>query len=132
MTPEAEETPEPTSAERAAMAQRARAFMQQYDIPALSVAVGRAGALIYQEGFGWADREEKRAVSPANRFRIASISKPITTVTIFSLVEDGRLRLSDRVFGPRAIFGADYGEPPYHPHIDKITIEHLLTHTAGG
>jgi CubicO group peptidase (beta-lactamase class C family) len=129
---EAEETPDPTSAERAAMAQRAQAFMQQYDIPALSVAVGRAGALIYQEGFGWADREEKQAASPASLFRIASVSKPITSVTVFSLVEDGRLQLSDRVFGPGAILGTDYGEPPYHPHVDEITIEHLLTHTAGG
>ena len=48
------------------------------------------------------------------------------------LVESGKLRLSDRLFGSGGILGTEYGRPPYRAHIDEITVEHLLTHTAGG
>jgi CubicO group peptidase (beta-lactamase class C family) len=65
-------------------------------------------------------------------FRIASVSKPITSATIFSLIEQGRLHLNDRIFGPGAALDTDFGGPPYGPHVNEITIEHLLTHTGGG
>jgi CubicO group peptidase (beta-lactamase class C family) len=129
--PNAGETPEPTAAERAAMADLAGSFMQQYDVPGLSVTVGRAGMLAYQDAFGFADREQREALDPAHLFRIASVSKTITSVTIFSLIEQDRLRLDDKVFGPGAILGTDYG-PARDPQVGKITLEHLLTHTAGG
>jgi CubicO group peptidase (beta-lactamase class C family) len=126
------ETAEPTQSERAAMSNLARAFMQRYAVPGLSVAVGRAGSILYEDAFGWADSESREAVSPRHLFRIASVSKPITSVAIFSLIEAGRIRLTDRIFGPGAITGTDYGAPPYHPGVDQITVEHLLTHTGGG
>lgn len=53
-------------------------------------------------------------------------------MAIFSLIEAGRVRLTDKIFGPGAITGTDYGAPPYHPFIDEITVEHLITHTGGG
>jgi CubicO group peptidase (beta-lactamase class C family) len=124
--------PAPSRAERAAMAGLAQAFMQKYEAPAISIAIGHADRIVYEEAIGWADREAREAVSPQHLFRIASVSKPITSVAIFSLIEAGRLQLSDRIFGPGAITGTDYGKPPYHPHVDEITIEHLLTHTGGG
>lgn len=130
--PNPDQTPEPAQSERDAMANLANALMQQYDVPGLSVAVGRAGALVYTDAFGWADREKREAVSPKHLFRIASVTKTITSVTIFSLIEQGHIQLSDKIFGPGAITGTDYGRPPYHPHIDEITVEHLLTHTGGG
>ena len=130
--PASDATPPPTDAERTLMAQAARGFMQEYDAPGLSVAVGRFGALVYQEAFGFADRDRGETLHPNHLFRIASVSKPITSVTIFSLIEQGRLRLDDKVFGAGAVLGNDFGAPPYSPNIDRITIEHLLTHTAGG
>ncbi len=122
----------PTAAERDAMANLAHAFMDKYNVPAFSLAIGFGGKILHEAALGWADRESHAAVTPANRFRIASVSKPITSVVIFSLIEQGRIKLTDKVFGPGAIFGIDYGRPPYHPHIDEITVEHLLTHTCGG
>jgi CubicO group peptidase (beta-lactamase class C family) len=130
--PNPDKTAGPTPSERTAMTEHANAFMQQYDVPGLSVAVGRAGAPVYEDAFGWADREKREAVTPAHLFRIASVTKTITSVAIFSLIEQGRLQLTDRVFGPGAITGTDYGSPPYHPYVDEITVEHLLTHTGGG
>ena len=130
--PSPDQTPAATPTERDAMSNLAAAFMQQYDVPGLSVAVGHGGALVYQDAFGWADREKREAVSPKHLFRIASVTKTITSVAIFSLIEAGRIQLADKIFGPGAITGTDYGRPPYHPQVDQITVEHLLTHTGGG
>jgi CubicO group peptidase (beta-lactamase class C family) len=108
------------------MGKLANAFMQTYDAPALSFAVGYAGTIVHQDAFGLADREANEAVTSMSRFRIASMSKPITSVAIFTLTEQGRIRLSDKVFGPGAITGSDYGQPPYNAGVDQITVEHLL------
>src|SRR5262245_30699656 len=123
---------EPSAAERAAMVEAAMAFMQRYAVPGFSVAVGHSGRLIYQDAFGWADREAREAATPAHLFRIASISKSITSVSVFTLIEEGRLSLSDRVFGRGGVLGAEYGQPSYPAMVEEITIEHLLTHTGGG
>jgi CubicO group peptidase (beta-lactamase class C family) len=126
------DVPGATQSERAAMSNIARAFMQQYDVPGLSIAVGHAGKVVYEDAFGWADREKREAVSASHLFRIASVTKPITSVAILSLIEQGHLQLSDRVFGPGAITGTDFRQPPYFPQVEQITVEHLLTHTSGG
>jgi CubicO group peptidase (beta-lactamase class C family) len=123
---------EATARERAAMAEAAAGFMSNYAVPGLSVAISQAGRLVYAEAFGFADREAGEPLTPAHRFRIASVTKPITSAAIFTLVEQGRLRLSDRVFGPGAVLGVTYGAPPYGPAIEQITVEQLLTHTGGG
>ncbi|MDR3422823.1 MAG: serine hydrolase [Xanthobacteraceae bacterium] len=104
--------PQPTQAERAAMSDLARAFMEKYAVPGFSIAVGHGGTIVYQDAFGWADQGNKEAVSPENLFRIASVTKTITSVTIFSLIEQGHITLTDKVFGPSAITGTDYGHPP--------------------
>lgn len=108
------------------------AFMAAHQIPGLSVAVARDGALVHQKAYGMADRESGEKVTPAHLFRIASVSKPITSVAIFQLIEQGKLKLDDPIFGSGAILGNDYGHPPYKPHVAEIRLKHLLTHTAGG
>src|SRR5271163_4053467 len=74
LAPSPDQTPQPTQTERDAMSNLANAFMQQYDVPGFSVAVGRAGALVYTDAFGWTDREKREAASPTNLFRIASVT----------------------------------------------------------
>lgn len=113
------------------MAELAAAFMRQYAVPGFSVAIGRSGQLLYQQAFGWADREAGEAATTAHLFRVCSISKPITSVAVFTLVEQGRLRLEGKVFGPGGVLGMDYEKPPYEDYLPEITIEHLLTHTSG-
>jgi CubicO group peptidase (beta-lactamase class C family) len=107
-------------------------FMQKHRVPGLSVAIASKGRLVYARGFGLADKENNEKVTPKHLFRIASVSKPITATTIFRLIESGKLRLSDRVFGSSGILRTLYGKPPYKQYIEEITVEHLLTHTAGG
>src|ERR1700754_4411383 len=71
---------------RAQMFLVARAFMVKYSVPALSVAVSRNGRFVYEHQFGMADREDAQQTLPSSLFRIASVTKPITSVTIFSLI----------------------------------------------
>lgn len=108
------------------------AFMSAHSVPGLSVAVARDGELLFQRGFGFADRDRNEKVTPAHLFRIASVSKPITSVTLFRLMEEGRLTLEDTVFGPGGILGDAFGKPPYKRWVDEVRIKHLLTHTGGG
>jgi CubicO group peptidase (beta-lactamase class C family) len=115
-----------------AMEESAVSVMENHRVPGLSVAIARQGRLVYAQGFGLADKESNEKVTPNHLFRIASVSKPITATTIFRLVEKGELRLSDTVFGAKALLGTKYGTPPYQQYIEAITVEHLLTHTAGG
>jgi CubicO group peptidase (beta-lactamase class C family) len=118
--------------ELAAMEGVASAFMTAHSIPGLSVAVARGGMLLYERGFGFADRDQNEKVAPESLFRIASVSKPITSVTLFLLAEAKRLTMEDIVFGPRGVLGDDFGARPYQRWVEDIRIKHLLTHTGGG
>jgi CubicO group peptidase (beta-lactamase class C family) len=113
------------------MAEIAERFMSRNDVKALSVAIARHGQFVYRKAFGVADESSDEAATPSHLFRIASVSKPITAVAIFSLIEKGRLRLSDSVFGSNGVLGFDYGSK-YRNRVQKITLENLLTHTSGG
>jgi CubicO group peptidase (beta-lactamase class C family) len=106
------------------------AFMRKLSIPGGAVAVMRDGRLLYARGFGYADVERKTPVQPDALFRIASVSKTITAAAIMKLVEDGKLRLDDRV----APFIAHLAPAPgatVDPRWEQITIRHLLNHSGG-
>jgi N-acyl-D-amino-acid deacylase len=105
-------------------------FMRKLSIPGGAVAVMRDGKLIYARGFGYADVENKTPAQPDALFRIASVSKPITSAAVMKLVEEGQLKLDDRV----APFIAHLAPAPgatVDPRWEQITIRHLLTHTGG-
>jgi CubicO group peptidase (beta-lactamase class C family) len=121
-----------SEAEQGAIAEVAEAFRHRFDAPGLSVAIAREGHFVYQQAFGVVAHGTDAQLTTSHLFRIASISKPITSAAIFTLVEKGLLRLTDTVFGERGILGTQYGRQPYGNGIEQITVDHLLTHTAGG
>ncbi len=106
-------------------------FLKQYNIVGASVSVARGGRLVYSKGFGYADRDLQDPVTPRNLFRIASVSKLITAVAIMQLVDDEKLDIHDKVFGPEGILN----DSAYLTYVDKryenITVHQLLNHTAG-
>ncbi len=118
--------------EREQMAGVADGFMRKFDVPGLSVAIAREGHLVYENPFGYSNRESGERLTVSNLFRIASVTKPITATSIFMLIERGKLRQHDRVFGPGGVLGTKYGTVPYKKWVEEITIDHLLTHTCGG
>jgi CubicO group peptidase (beta-lactamase class C family) len=107
-------------------------FMQKWAVPGLACAVARNGTLHTARTFGYANPITREIVTRSTRFRVASVSKPITAAAIFRLIEQGQLALGDRVFGTGARLGTTFGTSPYGPWITDITIQHLLQHTAGG
>ncbi|MGA7030828.1 MAG: serine hydrolase domain-containing protein [Candidatus Acidiferrales bacterium] len=117
---------------RAAMFRIARAFMVKYSVPGMSIAITRRGKFVYEHHFGMVDKDAAQQVLATSLFRIASVTKPITSVTVFSLIEKGRLNLNDKVFGASGILGTQYGKTPYGQYVTDITVDHLLTHTCGG
>ena len=60
----------------------ARAFVREHDVPGLAIAIAKEGRLLYARGIGYADVEKREPVRPDSRFRIASVSKPITAVSV--------------------------------------------------
>ena len=69
------------------------AQMEAQGIPGASVAVAVDDSVVWTEGFGWADVENKVPVRPTSKFRIASISKSVTAAAVGRLYEEGRLDL---------------------------------------
>jgi D-alanyl-D-alanine carboxypeptidase len=107
------------------------AFMSTYNIPGASLAVTKNGKLVYIKGFGKANTTTGEAVTPAHRFRLASVSKTFTGVAILKLVQEGRLNLDAKVFGTGSVLGTTYGTGPYNANLLNITVRQLLQNTSG-
>jgi len=105
-------------------------LMRKYNIPGGAVAVMYDGRLIYARGFGYADVENKTPVQPDALFRIASVSKTLTSAAIMKLVEEGKLKLDDRV-APLIAYLTPAPGATVDPRWEQITIRHLLNHTGG-
>lgn len=106
-------------------------FLSAYNIPGASLAVTKNGKLVYVKGYGKANKATGEDVTPAHRFRLASVSKTYTGVAILKLVQDGKLSLDATVFGTGGVLGNDYGTAPYNANLLKITVRHLLQNVSG-
>lgn len=106
--------------------------LKKSKIPGISLAIVKDGKLVYAKGYGYGIKEKKEIASATSLFRLASVSKPITSVAIMKLVEKGKLKLSDKIFGSGKILGNTYGTKNYGSREKSITVKHLLEHVAGG
>ncbi|KAI6232292.1 Beta-lactamase domain-containing protein [Aphelenchoides besseyi] len=112
---------------------RVEHFMRDLDIPGLSVAISKDEKLKFAAGFGYGNLRKREQVTPANQFRVGSVSKPITAAAVLILVDQGKLSLDQRVFGPGSLFGNEFQkQKPYGRYITDITIRNLLEHSSGG
>jgi CubicO group peptidase (beta-lactamase class C family) len=99
------------------------------------------GRVVYAKTAGYADIASERPMQLDTRFRIASMTKPITAVAALKLIEEGRLGLDEPVErylpaarGMRVATSSDRnesGEVPTEPLEAPLTVRHLLTFTAG-
>ncbi len=103
-------------------------LLSSLGIPGGALGIARAGRLVYAKGFGLASRERGTGVAADSRFRVASVTKPITAAAILRLVEQGKLKLNEPVL-PRL------GLQPFGGISDtrwgRVTVHHLLNHTGG-
>ncbi len=107
-----------------------RELMAKYDCPGGQLAVARHGRLVLNHGYGLADRDAKTPVQPDSRFRVASLSKLLTSVAILTLVEQGKLDLDAQAFALLPHLMPLPGAKP-DPRLVAITVRHLLQHTGG-
>jgi len=113
---------------------RIKNFMTTYAIPTLTFAMAKNGKIVYMRAFGYADKANTVLAQPYNLFRIASCSKQITSIAIMKLMQEGKLNMSDKVFGTGGLL-------EHHPsyatatitdnRIYNITVRQLLEHSAG-
>lgn len=102
--------------------QLAAQHREQFQIPGMSVAIAQRGRIVYQQGFGYRNQEQRLPATVQTRYRLASISKSVTSVLVMLLVEQGRLDL-DRELGG------------YLPGLSRehrtIRLAQLLSHQSG-
>ena len=105
-------------------------LMERWGVPGGALAVTKDDRLVYARGFGYADVQRGLPVRPDAVFRVGSVSKTLTATAILELVEDGKLRLDDRVFAMFPELTAPAGARS-DPRLARITVRDLLNHSAG-
>ncbi len=127
--------------------QRVRALMQRYidqkEIAGAVTLVARKGRIAHLEAQGLADLDTRQPLKTDSIFRLASMTKPVTSLAVMMLHEEGRFLLNDPVSkflpefkNPRVAVANAPNERAaggFHtvPAVREITIRDLLTHTAG-
>lgn len=107
-------------------------FIAQNNIPGASLAISKNGKLVYQKAYGVADQAPNKSMEVNTQMRVASVSKTFTGLAIMLLVQDGKIKLEDKVFGDGAILGTTYGTKAYSNRVKQVTVRHLLQMTTGG
>ena len=129
-TPEATPAPEaeshPSGLNAGAIEEAVAAWMDEAGIPGVVLAVALGDEEPWTFGWGVRDLGAGDPITPDDYVRIGSITKPVTTVAVLSLVEEGILDLDTPV---TSYLGDDwYGD---YEHDPDITLRHLMGHTAG-
>ena len=110
-------------------------YVDKGQLPGFLTVIARKGKIAHFETIGMRDVENKKPVEPDTIFRIYSMSKPITSVAVMVLYDEGRLQLDDPVemyipaFKDMKVYNKEQTET--HAAKNKMTVKHLLTHTSG-
>ncbi len=126
----------------AARLDRVRGWMRGWvdtgKLPGMTVCVMRRGELAFAEVYGKADVARDKPMRPDTIFRIYSMTKPLTSVAIMMLYEEGRFQLDDPISkwipafaNPRVMTGGSRGKIETAPAEREINFRDLLTHTSG-
>jgi CubicO group peptidase (beta-lactamase class C family) len=111
-------------------------------LPGAVTLIARHGKVAYYEAVGFQDRENQLPMKTDAIFRIASLSKPITSVAVMMLVEEGQVQLEDPVsaylpelrnlqVGVEKVAASGSSELTYEPARRDPTLQDLLRHTSG-
>jgi CubicO group peptidase (beta-lactamase class C family) len=101
--------------------------MKAFHVPGAVVAIVKGGEVLAVKGYGYANLENKTPVDAEHTvFRLASVSKVFTATAVLQLVQEGKLRLDENVNDHYLkLFQLD------EPYPRAVTLQELLTHTAG-
>ena len=122
------ETADPACAQRLTPAQveeKIRGYMDECKTVGMAVVMVKGDKVVYQKAFGYRDKDTREPLDINDIFRIASISKSFSGISILQLVEAGKMSLEDDV---NDILGMKIRNPRY-PDI-PVTVKMLLSHTS--
>ena len=111
-------------------------YVDNGSLPNISILIKKDNKEILRHTFGYADIEKRISVNRKTVYRIYSMTKPVTGVAIMQLIENGKLRLNDKVskyipaFKDTKVINLDFQDYVLKPK-REITIRDLLTHTSG-
>ena len=116
-----------------------RRAVEAKEVPGVVAIAANDKGVIYEGAFGTRNLAQGAAMTPDTIFRIASMTKAVTSVAAMQLVEQGKLQLDQPIgsvlpelSAPQVLEGFDdAGAPRLRPAKRPITLRHLLTHTAG-
>ena len=117
-----------------------RAAVERKDVPGVVALVTNRERVLYKNAFGVADVATGRPLASDALFRIASMTKPVTSVALMQLIEQGRIGLDDPAekYLPELVglkvfesFDAATGAYVLRPASKPPTVKHFLTHTSG-
>jgi len=115
-----------------------RRYVDAGQIPCSVVQVADAHGPIYTDTYGWADVEDQVPITIDSIFRIYSMTKPITSIVLMQLYEEGALLLEDPLekflpefAHPTVMIGGNDISPVTRPAARSITIKDILTHASG-
>ena len=112
------------------------AYVDDGKIPPVSILINQDNKEIFRHVYGKADLASNTEADKDTIYRIYSMSKPITGVAIMQLLENGKLRLNDKVskfipaFKNTKVLNTKFQDYVVKPK-REITIRDLLTHTSG-
>lgn len=102
--------------------------MEHYNVPGVSIAVVKDGKLLWAKGYGIANTETGDSVTTETIFQAGSISKPLAALGALKLVQEGKMELDEDI--NTYLTGWKVPENKF-TESEKVTLEKLLTHTAG-
>lgn len=107
--------------------QAIRDGMQEQRIPSYAVAVAQDGKIVWEEAFGWADRERRIPATVHTIYSLASVSKPMTGTALMTLVQAGKIDLDRPIndYLGAAKLRARCGD------VNLATVRRVANHTAG-
>ena len=137
---EATAAPAVSSADKPALDSFLQQSLRDSHIPGMVAMVVGKDRILYSGAFGRADVAAQRPMQMDSIFRIASMTKPVTSLAVMMLIEEGRVGLEDPVgkylpeYAGRPVLDTFYPlDRSYttRPAAREISIRHLLTHTSG-
>ena len=105
-------------------------WLGENNFEAATIAVMKNRRLVYKKGYGWQNSDRTQVISPDAVMRIASNTKPVTARAIKQLIEDRKIRASDKAFKKIDIPDRRSGEV-HDERMYDITIQHILDHKSG-
>jgi methyl acetate hydrolase len=117
-----------------------RSAVERKDVPGVVALITDSKGVIYEGAFGVADVSTGRPLKEDALFRIASMTKPVTSLALMQLVEQGKIGLDDpaekylpELKNPVVVesFDANTGDYKLRPAARPPLVRHFLTHTSG-